>query len=278
MHSSSLIASNLSLVAALALAACAQQPAAQSPGQTQSAAAAPATGSEQPSAAAGGAKSSSGLYPAQYLDLTNWKLTLPIGNAGKPTEVKADALKTYAADSFFFVDANKGVVFRANAGGVTTPHSKYPRTELREMTNGGKDKAAWSTTEGKHSMTITEAITHLPVAKPHIVAAQIHDESDDVVMVRLERDYLFVEGGGSDLGALVSSYQLGTPFTVKLEAQNGRVRVYFNDMSKPKVDIERKATGCYFKAGAYVQSNPEKGDDASAYGEVVISKLALAHE
>ncbi len=275
--SSSLVASKFSLLAVLALAACAPaQTPAQSPGQT-GASAAPAAG-DQPSAAAGGAKASSGMYPAQLLDLTNWKLTLPIGEAGHPTEIKHEALRSYSSDGFFFVEANKGVVFRANAGGVTTPHSKYPRTELREMTNGGKDKAAWTTTEGKHSLIVTAAITHLPVAKPHIVAAQIHDESDDVVMVRLERDYLFVEGGGSDLGALASSYQLGTPFTVKLEAQNGRVRVYFNDMNKPKVDVERKASGCYFKAGAYVQSNQEKGDDASAYGEVVISKLVLSHE
>jgi Alginate lyase len=227
---------------------------------------------------AGEGRSTNSTPPATLLDLTNWKLTLPIGDQGKPTEVKGPALRTFTADPYFHLNAaGDAVVFQANAGGVTTAHSKYPRSELREMANGGTENAAWSTTEGKHSLTLTAAITHLPEAKPHVVAAQIHDASDDVIMVRLERKHLFVEGGGSELGDLDREYELGTPFTVKIEAQEGHIRVYHNDMARPKVDIERPASGCYFKAGVYTQSNTSKGDSPSAYGEVVIKKLAVNH-
>lgn len=145
------------------------------------------------------------------------------------------------------------------------------------MTAAGTQNAAWPTTSGTHTMTITQTITHLPVAKPHVVAGQIHDASDDVVMIRLEGTNLFVEGGGNDLGTLHPSYALGTRFTVKLVATGGRIRVYYDDLVTPKVDIARSAADCYFKAGAYTQSNPAQGDDASAYGEVVVHALAVTH-
>lgn len=216
--------------------------------------------------------------PGDVLDLRFWKLTLPSGEPGKPTEVEWPALHTFVHDQFFFVDARThGVVFRAPVGGVTTAHSRYPRSELREMAGGGVDKAAWSTTRGLHVLTVTEAVTHLPVAKPEVVAAQIHDATDDVVMVRLERDRLFVEADGKDVGTLQSEYRLGMPFTLRLEASRGHVRVYFDGTSAPAVDLERAASDCYFKAGAYTQSNPTRGDEPSAYGEVEILRLDVLH-
>jgi poly(beta-D-mannuronate) lyase len=117
-------------------------------------------------------------------------------------------------------------------------------------------------------MTITQAITHLPVVKPHVVAGQIHDASDDLVMIRLEGTHLFVEGGGEELGDLDVSYQLGTRFTVRIRAADGGVDIYYQDLATPKVTVAREATGCYFKAGAYTQSNPSRGDSPTAYGAV----------
>jgi poly(beta-D-mannuronate) lyase len=217
--------------------------------------------------------------PAALLDLTNWKLTLPVGDPGSPTEIKQPALKTFSLSPYFQSNAaGTGVIFQAHAGGVTTSNSGYPRSELREMTNAGSENAAWSTTSGTHTMTITQAITHLPVVKAHVVAGQIHDSSDDVVMIRLEGTNLFVEGGGEELGALDPGYQLGTRFTVRITAAAGRIRVYYNDLATPKVDIASSSSGCYFKAGAYTQSNPSRGDDPAAYGEVVIHDLVVLHE
>jgi poly(beta-D-mannuronate) lyase len=216
--------------------------------------------------------------PGDILDLTEWKLTLPVGTPGSPTETKQPALRTFSMSPYFVVDSTgSGVVFQAHAGGVTTSNSGYPRTELREMAAGGSQNAAWSTNSGMHTMTITETITHLPVAKPHVVAGQIHDASDDVVMIRLEGTNLFVEGGGNELGTLNASYSLGTRFTVRLVAEGGRIRIYYDDLATPKVDLPSSKTDCYFKAGVYTQSNPAHGDDPSAYGEVVVHALAVTH-
>ena len=251
----------------------------------------PAAGSVQDPAAANAAPASAGAdsaaqpssvqavsgAPAEYLDLNNWKLTLPFGEPHHPTEIKQPVLASFSQAPYFFL-SDKGVVFRAHAGGVTTPNSSYPRTELREMMKDGKERAAWSTSQGRHTMIVTATIMHVPVAKPHVVAAQLHDATDDVVMIRLERDHLFVEAAGNNLGTLDANYQLGTPFTAMIDASDGRVRVYFNDMSQPRVDVERKVSGCYFKAGAYTQSNPTKGDTEDAFGEVTISQLAVRHQ
>jgi poly(beta-D-mannuronate) lyase len=218
-------------------------------------------------------------YPADLLDLSTWKLTLPTGEEGSPTEILQPELDAFELEPYFHLDAARdGVVFRAHAGGVTTGNSSYPRCELREMAGDGSEMAAWSTTEGVHAMTIAQQITHLPEVKPHVVAGQVHDAEDDVVMIRLEGQNLFVEGGGEDLGTLDAAYAPGTRFTVKIEAAGGRIRVYYEDLVTPAVDIERDTEGCYFKAGAYTQSNPERGDDPDAYGEVVIHDLSVTHD
>ncbi len=216
--------------------------------------------------------------PSDVLDLTNWKLTLPIGEAESPTEIEQPELESYALSPYFLLNADgTGVVFNANAGGVTTSGSGYPRSELREMTNDGADRASWSTSSGTHSMTIVQAITHLPEVKPHVVAGQIHDAEDDVVVIRLEDRRLFVDQGGTNIGDLESNYTLGDVFTVRFVAGEGRIDVYYEDMTAPVVTYPVDTDGCYFKAGTYTQSNAERGDAPEAYGEVEIYDLAVTH-
>jgi hypothetical protein len=214
--------------------------------------------------------------PADVLNLANWKLTLPVGTqqAGKPDEIYQPQLARFSLSPYFMLDpAKTAVVFAAPVGGVTTSNSGYPRSELREMK--GSSEASWSNVTGVHTMTVTEAITHLPVVKPHVVAAQIHDAQDDVLMVRLERSNLFVEHNGTNLGTLDANYQLGTVYTVKLVAAEDHIKIFYNGVLK--VDTARSGSGWYFKAGCYTQSNPTKGDAPDAYGEVVIQSLTVTH-
>jgi hypothetical protein len=117
----------------------------------------------------------------------------------------------------------------------------------------------------------------LPVVKPHAVAGQIHDSSNDVVRIRLEGERLLVEGGGEELAVLNPHYQLGTEFTVKLTASASTVAVYYEDLSFPKVTLARDADECYFKAGVSTQSNVERGDAPEAFAEVVIRELVIEH-
>jgi hypothetical protein len=235
---------------------------------------------------AGGSGGSGGniTLPAQLLNLTNWHLTLPVDTAhpGDPDQIEQPQLATFKHDTFFFLNpAQDGVVFRAYADGQTTSGSGYPRSELRERKNGGKDKAAWSSSSGKHTMFIDQAVTHLPVVKPHIVVGQIHDGGDDVIVIRLEGSKLFIDLNGNDGPTLTSSYALGQRFNVKLEVENNATTVYYN--GTPKYTYPKQYSGAYFKAGAYVQSSCQgtkkvSGESCSAYGEVVIYDVWVQHE
>jgi len=223
--------------------------------------------------------------PSAVLDLTNWKLNIPVADAnGYSKEIVQPDLNDYADDNFHVNASGDAVVFRAHANGATTKGSSYPRSELREMQNNGKDKASWSIASGggTHTMQITQAVTHLPTQKRHVVVGQIHDADDDVIVFRLENKKLFIDHNGKDGPVLTSDYQLGTKFTVKFVAGGEAVRCYYNGTfveSYPST-----ATGCYFKAGMYTQSKPtEKGgrenaEDAEAYGEAEVYQLTVTHD
>lgn len=216
--------------------------------------------------------------PATVLDLANWKLTLPVetSRSGNPDEIKQPELGWFTQSPHFELNNQKnGVIFRANVEGATTKGSSYPRSELREMTDSGKQLASWSSFSGTHTMFIKQAITHLPVVKSEVVAGQIHDASDDVIMIRLNGKRLFVEGSRQVIGELDPTYNLGTTFSVKIVASDGRIKVYYNDVQK--VDYVKSGQGYYFKAGCYSLSNLSKGDQAGAYGEVVIYDLQVSH-
>ncbi|HJR90420.1 MAG TPA: polysaccharide lyase family 7 protein [Aeromicrobium sp.] len=212
--------------------------------------------------------------PAGIINLTNWKLTLPTGD-DDAAEIKQPKLMQFRDPRYFHVDPiGAGVVFRAPVGGATTGNSEYPRSELREMTAGGKKEASWSGESGTHVMTISQAITAVPQGKPQVVAGQIHDAEDDVIMVRLNGSKLFVESDGRQVGVLDPAYRLGTRFTVQIVATPGRIRVTYNGIKT--VGMERDGGDYYFKAGCYTQANDDNSDEGS-YGEVVIHALTVQH-
>jgi|GEM_PF-5234544 len=193
----------------------------------------------------------------------NWKLTLPNGK-------EVLNLEGYSNPPYFHL--TDSMVFRAPVNGSTTPNSSYPRSEFREMTNG--KLASWSTKDVR-SMYIEQAITAVPKKKRHVVAGQIHDSEDDVIVIRLEFPKLFIDINGTDGPVLEPNYVLGTKFSVKFETGGGDINIYYNGVFKHT--MRKTISGCYFKAGCYTQSNCSKEDDCSVnnYGEVKIYQLYL---
>jgi hypothetical protein len=221
------------------------------------------------------------VLPSSVLDLSRWKLTLPSGRPGHPAEIRQPRLRGFRDDAHFHLDAaGRGVVFRAPVGGVTTDNSSYPRSELREMAPGGSREARWSSSTGQHILSLTEAITATPRVKPHVVAGQIHDAEDDVVMVRLEGRRLFVESDGDDVGVLDPNYRLGSRFTIGMVASRGGIRVFHRAAGATRtvtVHVAKAGRGMYFKVGCYPQSNRSHGDLPAAFGEVVVYALSVRH-
>jgi len=214
-----------------------------------------------------------GRVPGEVLDLAPWKLTLPTGPAESPTEIVQPELLRYA-DEWFHVRADGGVVFRAQCGAPTTSGSHYPRSELREM--NGKARAAWSNATGNHVLVLEQAITQTPVVKPEVVAGQIHDDQDDVIQIHLSGKRLTVKyADGKKSVDLDTAYVLGTRFVVTVIAKDKHVTVAYNGI--PKADLPLTGAGWYWKVGAYVQSNTDKGDKPDAAGEVVVYRAKVAH-
>jgi hypothetical protein len=213
-------------------------------------------------------------FPSDVIDLKNWYLTLPTGSSERPDSVFQPQLATYGGTYFKLNDAHDGVVFTANAGGVTTKNSSYPRSELREMSGGAK--ASWSNTSGTHTLSVRQAVKSVPPSKPEVVTAQIHDASSDVLEIRLEGRRLIAQYNDGRTDVLIDpNYRLGTPYDLKIVAAGGRIQVFYNGAKK--AEIQKSGSGWYFKTGSYLQSNITKGDDASAIGEVVLYALDVAH-
>ncbi len=135
--------------------------------------------------------------------------------------------------------------------------------------------ASWSPASGSHVMDLTQRITHLPLVKPQLICAQIHNEADYLILVELDANRLYVRYKDAVVGVLDSNYQLGTYFDIKIRASDGYVDVFYNGVHKVRQPLS--AVGCYFKAGCYVQSNTSTGDLPTAFGQVEISRLEISH-
>lgn len=225
-------------------------------------------------------------FPSRIIDLSNWKLTLPMAsdNSDAPQDILQPELATYQNNSWFtLTEDKKGVIFRAPVNAQTTANSSYPRSELREMTNDGAKEFFWPSITGTHTMFIDEAITATPKHKPDVVAGQIHGDDSDLIVVRLEGSKLFLARNKADLFTLDDNYILGKRFTVKFVVSDGKVMVYYNNSASPVYTLDKKVKMAYFKAGVYTQSNCDTEGSpelcaADNYGEVVIYQLNVNHQ
>ena len=85
-----------------------------------------------------------------------------------------------------------------------------------------------------------EAITKVPAAKPEVVAAQIHDASDDVLQIRLEGQKLMVQyNDGKSEQVLDPDYKLGTPYHVRIIAADSKVDVLYNGAEEGRAAADR---------------------------------------
>jgi poly(beta-D-mannuronate) lyase len=142
------------------------------------------------------------------------------------------------------------------------------------MDASGRREVAWGTDDGEtHELSLRVAVTHVPKTKPHVVCTQIHDGKGDVLMIRVEGRKVLVERKPEPDLLLSREYELGKPLDVVLRAAEGRIRLWHD--GELKMDWKAARSGCYFKAGCYVQSNPSKGDAADDYGEVIIERLSV---
>ena len=90
------------------------------------------------------------------IDLSNWKVTLPISRESdnRPLEVKPPQILDYAKNEqvipFMYNDSTDGSLVFFTYPDASTANSKYSRTELREQMEPGNNSVNWTLPQGGH--------------------------------------------------------------------------------------------------------------------------------
>ena len=191
------------------------------------------------------------------INLNLWKLTLPIGKKGKPTEIGPKQLADYSSEWFYWLaDA---LVMVCGVGGVTTGNTKYNRTELREL-NADGTLAAWATNQGQHDMVFDVTVEQMPGgSKPECVIGQIHGGGDDVTTFRFIAKSVGVgsiwisDGDKSRAYLVTDAYPLGQRIRLGFHVAEGVIR-YSVDGKFVPFSLAAVDKDCYFKVGLYPQT------------------------
>nr|WP_311314990.1 polysaccharide lyase family 7 protein [Streptomyces sp. TML10] len=203
-----------------------------------------ATGTGHPQAAPGGG-----------IDLSIWQLQEPVGSPGSPTTVAASRLQGGFQDSYFFPDSDGALTFWSPEQGVTTPNSKYPRSELRET-------AEWPL-GGTHRMSASLRVVSVTSS---VCVGQIHLGSGGSSTKPLLELYYQSNGdivlgtenspAGGQTRHTVGHVPMGEKWSYTIGVSGGDTIDLTVDGSTTHypIDDSFKSYQQYFKAGAYNQS------------------------
>ncbi|MBU2949953.1 polysaccharide lyase family 7 protein [Tamlana agarivorans] len=150
------------------------------------------------------------------IDLSHWKVTLPVQNEkGKPYEIDPPEILDFAnievAKPYMYIDSTDGsIVFHAMPTKSTTKNTKYTRSELREQMVSGKNNVNWTFKDGgnmKGTIAMDEVSKDSNGKYHKVIIMQIHGRLSNE-----QRDLI----GEDDNNA---------PPMLKIYWQNGKVRV-----------------------------------------------------
>ncbi|WP_320785235.1 polysaccharide lyase family 7 protein [Streptomyces sp. CRN 30] len=229
----------------------------------------------------GAAKAAAGSGGRSGIDLSIWQLQEPVGSSGSPTTISPSQLAGGYEDDYLYTDTDGALTFWSPEAGVTTPNSKYPRSELREMDPGGSS-ANWSL-DGTHRMSATLRVVSVT---SNVCVGQIHlGEGGGSTKPLLELYYrsngdivLGTENspaGGQTLHD-VGNVPVGEKWSYTIGVSGGDtidLTVNGETTHYPIAD-SFKSYQQYFKAGAYNQS---ASDSTTKGARVAFYSLDVTH-
>lgn len=249
------------------------------------------------------------------IDLSNWKVTLPIGN---PTEVLPPEILDYATNEtlkpFMYNDSIEGAIVFYTYPGATTNNTSYSRTELRELVNPeDKGKTNWTFSEGgymKGTLAMSDVSKDDEGDYNRVIIMQIHgrltDEQRDLigeddnnappmlkiywtdgavrvktkVLKDLDASYeelLETDAWGDDDGHTFSESVGFGKFTLEVKVSEGRMEVILNDdESVVYDDIHIQKWGVF--ENYFKAGNYLISLDENAYSKVKYFELEVSHD
>lgn len=250
-------------------------------------------------------------YFLPKIDLSNWKVTLPIG---KPIEVEPPEILNYGSNEtvlpFMYNDSTDASLVFYTYPGATTNNSSYSRTELREQMVPGSNNTNWTFAQGgnmKGTLKVDQ-VTNEDDGDPHrIIIMQIHgrltnqqrnliNEDDNNAppvlkiywnegRIRVHRKIL-KDLDVNNIDILKTSAWtdeaewLGDPvdydaFTLEIDVSDGYMAIILNGEDRLEyTDIHVAKWGIfenYFKAGNYLQSTDPDASSTIKYYDLEIS-------
>jgi hypothetical protein len=224
------------------------------------------------------------VAPGGNFDLSVWQLQEPVGSPGHPTTVSSSRLQGADGyqDAYFYTDKRDGAMtFWAPEKGVTTPHSNYARSELREMDPDG-GAADWPLA-GSHRMSATLRV--VSVTK-NVCVGQIHLGSGGSSTKPLLELYYRANGdivlgtenspSGGQTSHPVGHVPVGKTWRYTIAVSGGNTIELTVNGSTTRYGIPSsfKPYKQYFKAGSYNQSS---SDSTSRGARVAFYGLTVQH-
>jgi len=251
-------------------------------------------------------------YILPNIDLSHWKVTLPIG---KPTEVSPPEILNYAANAtlkpFMYNDSINGALVFYTYPNSTTANTSYSRTELREQMIPGDNNTNWTFKQGgvmkgelsmgaiskdvknKYHKTIIMQIHGRLTNDQKVLIGQKDNNAPPMLKIYWEKgqirvktkvlknkrdtgkDILYTSSWEDDNGYTFSEYVGFGKFTLEVKASEGRLEVLLNGKSKVYKGIHIEKWGVfenYFKAGNYLSTK-----DKGAFSKVRYYSLEVSH-
>lgn len=252
-------------------------------------------------------------YKLPDIDLSHWKVTLPIGN---PTEVEPPEILDYATNEtlkpFMYNDSINGALVFYTYPDASTANSSFSRTELREQMVPGDNSVNWTFEEGGRMRGVLslDDISKDNEGKYHrTIIMQIHgrltNEQRDMIgakdnnappilkiywykgLIRVKSKYL-KDKAASDLEILETDawgdddgfnfeQEVGfEKFTLEVIASSGRLEVVLNDSERYVIEGEDMVRWNVFE-NYFKAGNYLAAKESGAYARVKYYQLEVSH-
>jgi len=252
-------------------------------------------------------------YLLPEIDLSHWKVTLPIGN---PTEVYPPEILNYGENEmlkpFMYNDSIDGSLVFYTYPGASTANSSYSRSELRELLDPNDQSKNWTFEQGgrmKGIVALDEISKESDGDFHRTIIMQIHgrlsNEQRELIgakdnnappvlkiywhkgYVRVKSKYLknkdatteellHTEAWGDDAGFNFDEYVGFEPFTLEIIASSGKMEIILNESDSYIIENDDMKKWGVFE-NYFKAGNYLSTKDEGAFARVKYYELEVQH-